>query len=57
VKITVTLTGQEQGRLTERVDQLIRARISKPTRPDEDDPPPSTAPTRQPPRRRRDRRS
>jgi hypothetical protein len=57
VKITVTITGNEQRRLTERVDQLIRARTSKPAPPRDDDLPSATTPARRPTRRRRDRRS
>jgi len=51
MKITVSVTGQDQRRLADRVEQLVRARIATaPPQSEQDAPPPSTQ--QQPPDRR-----
>jgi hypothetical protein len=57
VKLNVTITGQDERRLIEHVDQLVRARAATPQQPTAADPPPRASPVS--PRRRvhRERRS
>jgi hypothetical protein len=53
VKLNVTVTGQDERRLSERIEQLIRARAANTPRPIDIEPPPPQASTHTP----RDRRS
>jgi hypothetical protein len=57
VKLNVTITGQDERRLIEHVDQLVRGRAATPQQPTEADPPPRASSVS--PRRHvhRDRRS
>ena len=55
MKLNITVTGQDERRLTDHIEQLIRARAANTARPADSDPPPSQPSTRAP--IRRDRRS
>jgi hypothetical protein len=50
MKLTVSVTGQDQRRVVERVEQLVRTRIAN-TQPTaaQDTPPSASAPTRRQP--------